>query len=77
MIYKAKRSAPMQENPPAEFHQTTWCAEKTIDFIRKNNGKNWFFNSFNCFDPHHPFDPPAEYLDKFNQGYALFHQNIR
>ena len=63
---QGKKISPyVQEGPPAEFHQTTWCAEKTIDFIRKNKGKNWFF-SFNCFDPHHPFDPPAEYLDKFN-----------
>ena len=60
-----KISPYVQEGPPAEFHQTTWCAEKTIDFIRENEGKNWFF-SFNCFDPHHPFDPPAEYLERFN-----------
>ena len=50
--------------PPAEYHQTTWCAEKTIEFIRENGGKPWFF-SFNCFDPHHPFDPPADYLERF------------
>ena len=50
--------------PPAEYSQTTWCAEKTIDFIRKENGNPWFF-SFNCFDPHHPFDPPIDYLKKF------------
>ncbi|MFP6668571.1 MAG: sulfatase-like hydrolase/transferase [Pirellulales bacterium] len=49
---------------PAEFHQTTWCAEKAIDFIRHHQGRPWFFN-FNCFDPHHPFDPPAEYLDRY------------
>ena len=50
---------------PPEFHQTTWCAEMTIDFIRGNKGRPWFF-SFNCFDPHHPFDPPPEYLAKYN-----------
>ena len=50
---------------PAGYHQTTWCAEKTIDFIRENKGKPWFF-SFNCFDPHHPFDPPVDYLKKFD-----------
>ena len=50
--------------PPAEFHQTTWCAEKTIDFIREKKDCPWFF-SFNCFDPHHPFDPPADYLSRF------------
>ena len=55
----------MKEGVPAEFHQTTWCAEMTIDFIKANQKKPWFF-SFNCFDPHHPFDPPAEYLKKYD-----------
>ena len=22
--------------------------------------------SFNCFDPHHPFDPPPEYLERYD-----------
>ena len=55
----------VHNGPPAEYSQTTWCAEKTIDFIKNEKGKPWFF-SFNCFDPHHPFDPPKEYLEKFN-----------
>jgi arylsulfatase A-like enzyme len=50
---------------PAELHQTTWCAEKTIEFIRNHQDRPWFFN-FNCFDPHHPFDPPPEYLDRYD-----------
>mgnify|MGYP001278661836 CR=1 FL=1 len=25
----------IKQGPPAEFHQTTWCAEKTIEFIRE------------------------------------------
>jgi len=55
----------VQHGPPAEFHQTTWCAERAIDFLTRHQEKPWFFN-FNCFDPHHPFDPPAEYLAHFN-----------
>jgi choline-sulfatase len=55
----------VRNGPPAEYSQTTWCAEKTIEFIKSEQGKPWFF-SFNCFDPHHPFDPPKEYLEKFN-----------
>ena len=54
----------VHHGPPAEYSQTAWCAEKTIDFIKAEQGKPWFF-SFNCFDPHHPFDPPKEYLEKF------------
>lgn len=50
---------------PAEHHQTTWCAEKTIEFLTENQGSPWFF-SFNCFAPHHPFDPPAEYLERYD-----------
>jgi len=51
---------------PAEHHQTTWCAQKSIDFIHANadRGSPWLF-SFNCFDPHHPFDPPSEYLEPY------------
>jgi arylsulfatase len=53
---------------PAKYHQTTWCADMTIDFIRDRKttapDQPWLF-VFNCFDPHHPFDPPADYLDKY------------
>lgn len=49
---------------PGVFHQTTWCANKTIEFIHAQQSKPWFF-SFNCFDPHHPFDPPPEYLARY------------
>lgn len=55
----------VKPGPPARFHQTTWCAEMTIDFIRRHTGEPWFF-SFNCFDPHHPFDPPVEYLRRYD-----------
>ena len=52
---------------PAKYHQTTFCAEKTIEFIKGGDDGNrpWFF-SFNCFDPHHPFDPPPEYLQRYD-----------
>lgn len=50
---------------PAEFHQTTWCAEKTIEFIRENRDGPWLM-SVNPFDPHHPFDPPEEYLRRYD-----------
>lgn len=53
------------EGVPAEHHQTTFCAEKTIEFLEANAGRPWFF-SFNCFAPHHPFDPPKDYLERYN-----------
>ncbi|MBQ1933788.1 MAG: sulfatase-like hydrolase/transferase [Clostridia bacterium] len=51
---------------PAEYSQARWCADRAIDFMKaaKANNMPWFF-SFNCFDPHHPFDPPKEYLDRY------------
>lgn len=50
--------------PAEESHQTTWCAEKAIDFIKANQGKPWLF-SVNMFDPHHPFDAPREHLERY------------
>ena len=50
----------------AEHHQTTWCAQKAIDFmeIRADGDPPWLF-SVNIFDPHHAFDPPEEYLQPY------------
>ena len=64
-LYSGPSTGFVKEGVPAEFHQTTWCAEMAIDFIRSNTDQPWFF-SFNCFDPHHAFDPPPEYMAKYN-----------
>ncbi|MFQ6042156.1 MAG: sulfatase [Candidatus Poribacteria bacterium] len=52
--------------PPAELHQTTWCVEKACDFITKRGQSDapWLF-SINNFDPHHSFDAPEEYLNRY------------
>ena len=50
--------------PPEELHQTTWCAEKAIDFMQEKQGTPWLF-SVNMFDPHHPFDAPEERLEHY------------
>jgi arylsulfatase A-like enzyme len=51
---------------PAEQHQTYWCAQKAVDFIeaRRNRDEPWLF-SINMYDPHHPFDPPADFLEPY------------
>ena len=56
----------VKAGPAAENHQTTWCAEKAITFIEAHEASErpWLF-SVNFFDPHHPFDPPAEYMDRY------------
>ena len=54
------------QNTPPELHQTTWCADRAIDFIEADHdGKPWLM-SVNIFDPHAPFDPPQPYLDRFD-----------
>ena len=54
-----------QETTP-ELHQTTWCADRAVDFIKADHdGKPWLM-SVNIFDPHAPFDPPQSYLDRFD-----------
>lgn len=52
------------EGVPAEYHQTTWCAEKTIEFIQQNHDRPWLA-SVNIYDPHPPFNPPQTYRDLF------------
>lgn len=55
----------VQQGLPAAYSQTTWCFGEAIRFIDEQpEGRPWFF-SLNCFDPHHPFDPPAAYLDRY------------
>ena len=53
------------ENVPAEFHQTTFCTDVALDFMRAERDGPWLM-SVNMFDPHAPFDPPADYLAHFN-----------
>ncbi|WP_306256580.1 sulfatase [Pararhizobium sp. IMCC21322] len=55
---------------PAEHHQTTWAGERAKEFIAEDSDKPWFL-MVNVFDPHPPFDPPAEYLNRYNP------QNLR
>jgi len=50
---------------PAELHQTTWCFDRAIDFIREKRKGPWLM-SLNCFASHPPFDPPKEYLDRYD-----------
>ncbi len=66
----------VQTSMPEELHQTTWCADRAIEFIERHarpasdggaaadesgQSEPWLFSA-NIYDPHHPFDPPEEYL---------------
>ena len=50
---------------PAELHQTTFCADKAIEFMEIAWTQPWLM-SVNIFDPHAAFDPPADYLARYN-----------
>ncbi len=50
---------------PAELHQTTWCFDRGIEFIKEERQGPWCL-SINVFAPHHPFDPPKEYFDRYD-----------
>ncbi len=53
-----------REDAPIELRQTAWCAERAIDFIRRNQERPWML-SVNCFDPHPPYDAPRSLVDKY------------
>ena len=55
-----------RDGVPAELHQTTWCAEKTIEFITGERQGPWLA-SVNIYDPHPPFNPPRKYRDRFDR----------
>jgi len=63
-LYQGDDSGYVKAGVPAEYHQTTWCADMAIEFVRRKQDRPWMFN-FNCFDPHHPFDPPEDYLSRY------------
>ena len=50
---------------PPTLHQTAWCADMAIDFMNEERSDPWLM-SVNMFDPHSPFDPPQEYLDRYD-----------
>lgn len=72
--YSSMATWPPKKNPNftgktvgvhAEYHQTTWCVEKAIDFIAQNkNSETPWLISLNPYDPHPPLDPPPEYKDR-------------
>lgn len=58
-------SGALAEGMPTDLHQTTWAKERAERFIKAHAGHPWFL-SINLFDPHPPFDPPAEYMAHFD-----------
>ena len=63
--YTYKQVKAMPGKRQAALHQTTWCTNKAIDFIKEKREGPWEF-SLNIFDPHPPFDPPQSYVERFD-----------
>ncbi|MBD3254418.1 MAG: sulfatase-like hydrolase/transferase [Candidatus Lokiarchaeota archaeon] len=61
-----KRSRYIQFGQLPGNTQTTWCVEKAISFIQNtaSHSQPWLY-SVNIFSPHHPFDPPESYLNRY------------
>ena len=52
---------------PKELHQTTWCADQTISFVTERRpAETPWLATVNIYDPHEPFNPPAEYRNRFD-----------
>ena len=52
---------------PENLHQTAWIADRTIDFMRAGSAAQAPFFAWCSFvDPHHPFNPPAEYAAMYD-----------
>ncbi len=56
----------VEEGMPVALHQSTWCTDKALSFMKaaQRHSKPWLF-SVNYFDPHHPFDPPRDLLERY------------
>jgi arylsulfatase A-like enzyme len=56
----------VEDGMPEPLHHTTWCVDRAIEFVERHRdaGAPWLL-SLNLFDPHHPFDPPKDYLQRY------------
>jgi len=51
---------------PQEYNQSTWCTNKAIEFMDASQALDKpFFYTANYYDPHHPFDPPPQLMEKY------------
>lgn len=56
-----------EDRVPPELHQTTWGTERSLEFLKQQEGSGepWLLN-VNIYDPHPPFIPPKVYADQFD-----------
>ena len=49
---------------PDELQQSRWANEMALRFVEENRRGPWLM-SINAFEPHSPYKPPKEYLDRY------------
>ncbi len=55
------------DNLPTAAHYSHWVADRAIEFMREARDPDKPFCLFvNFFDPHHPFDAPKEYIERYD-----------
>lgn len=50
---------------PAELYPTSYIAERAEAFLGERDDESPFFLMVSFPDPHHPFNPPGEYWDRY------------
>ena len=46
---------------PLAWHSSTWCADRSIDYMRSRDASKPFCMWVSFPDPHHPFDCPEPF----------------
>ena len=59
-----RRGVKYRGNIPFALHQTTWCCDRAIEFMREPRDGPWLM-SVNIFDPHPPYDAPEDYAARY------------
>lgn len=52
---------------PTEWHPTNWTVTESIRFLRKRDPGKPFFLWTSFVRPHPPYDPPASYMDLYDE----------
>ncbi len=55
----------LPSNLPQKYHSTEWIGDHARDLIKEWNGDPQLL-TVSFVKPHHPFDPPAEYMDAYD-----------
>ena len=66
----ARHIANQMERRGEEDYQAPRVFREAMRWLEQNRKAEKFFLVVDCFDPHEPWDPPAEYVDMYDPGYT-------